>query len=74
MAEPKQPPVYVFAVCEGGRCLPVRDLEAEVLSEAEAARVLALLAARLRARRAVGQAVLLDGRTGRVVAVRRVWP
>ena len=71
---PDLPPAYLFAVCEGRRCVPVEELEAEWLSEAEAVAALGLLAARLRARGGVGRVVLADGRTGRVVATRRVWP
>jgi hypothetical protein len=67
-------PAYLFAVCEGRRCVPIEELEAEWLSEAEAVAALALLAARLRARGGVGRVVLVDGRTGAVVATRRVWP
>ena len=65
-------PALVLAVCEGGRCVPVVPLPG--VPRAAAAGSLAELAARLRAKGALGRVVLLDGRTGAVVASRRVWP
>ena len=71
---PDLPPASLFAVCEGGRCRPLEEPEAAWPSAAEAVAALGHLAARLRARGGVGRVVLADGRTGRVVATRRVWP
>jgi hypothetical protein len=51
---PDLPPASLFAACEGGRCRPLEELEAELLSAAAAA--LGLPAARLRARGGVGRA------------------
>ena len=65
-------PVYVLAVCEGDRCAPVVPLPG--VPRETAVRSLAELAARLRAKGALGRLALLDGRTGAVVAARRVWP
>ena len=66
-------PAYVVAVCEGGTCLRLKDLD-EAEPREEAVALLARLAARLRAMGAVGRVVLLDRRTGEEVAERRVWP
>ena len=69
-----EPPLYLIALCEGRACVPLANLADVPLTEAEAIAFLALLAARLRAKGHLGRAVLLDGRTKRVVARRRVWP
>ena len=63
---------YVLAVCEGDRCVPVVPLPG--VPRATAVKSLAELAARLRAKGALGRLALLDARTGAVVARRRVWP
>jgi hypothetical protein len=68
-----EPPAYVVALCEGGTCLPVKDL-AEAEPREELVALLARLAERLRAVGAIGRVVVLDRRTGEVVAARRVWP
>ena len=63
---------YVLAACEGDECVPVVPLPGVLRPVAVGA--LAELAARLRAKGALGRVVLLDARTGAVVASRRVWP
>ena len=63
---------YVLAVCEGDRCVPVVPLPG--VPRATAVKSLAELAARLRAKGALGRVVVLDGHTGVVAASRRVWP
>ena len=50
------------------------DLDDAPTTEAEAVALLAPLADRLREKGAIGRVLLLDGRTGAVVAERRVWP
>ncbi len=67
-------PGYAILVCEGRRCVPVLDLTGEPVAEGEAVAFLAEVAARRRALRALGRAVLVDGRSGRVVASLRVGP
>ena len=70
-------PAYAVAVCEGRDCVRVADLgtlPGGPRSAAQAAVILARLAAYLRETGKIGRAVLLDQRTGRVVARRRVWP
>ena len=74
MTEPPEGPAYLILVCEGGRCVPVRDFAGEDWTEAESVARLALLATRLREVGALGRAVLLDQRSGRVVVRRRIWP
>jgi len=73
MAEPRRPPVYQIAICDGSGCRGVA-----VIADAEtprgAVRRLALLAARLRARGVLGTLTLTEAATRRVVATRRVWP
>ena len=71
MSEPRPP--YFVAVCEGNDCVQL----ANVVEGAPLAAVVAQLgrlAALMRERGAIGHLVLLDQRTGRVVATRRVWP
>ena len=65
---------FVILVCEGRRCAPVLDLTGEPVAEGEAAAFLAEVAARLRALRALGRAVLVEGRSGRQIASARVGP
>ncbi len=67
-------PVYLVFVCEGRRCVPIADLEDAAPTEADAVAVLAEVADRLRAMRALGRAVLIDGRSGRRIASVRVGP
>ncbi len=67
-------PGYRVLVCEGRRCVPVLDLTGEPVAEGEAVTFLAEVAARLRALRALGRVVLVDGRTGRRAASVRVGP
>ncbi len=67
-------PVYVIFVCEGRRCVPVLDLAGEPVTEAEAATMLAELAARLRGLGALGRAALVEGRSGRQIASVRIGP
>ena len=65
-------PGYVIAVCEGAECVPavpVPDVPRRV-----AVGWLDEMAARFRAKGLLGRLVLLDARTGAVVAGRRVWP
>ena len=69
-----EPPLYLIVVCEGRRCVLFSALDDAPLTEAEVGAFLALLARRLRGEGAIGWLVLLDGRTKRVVAQRRVWP
>ena len=71
---PDPPPLYLVALCEGRACVPLTRLDDAPLTTADAVAVLARLARRLRDEGAVGLAVLVDGRTKRVVATRRVWP
>ena len=71
---PDQPPTYLIALCEGTRCVPVLELDDAPTTEAEAVVLLAQVADRLRDKGAIGRVLLLDGRTGAVVAERRVWP
>ena len=76
MSEPAGP-AYAVAVCEGRACVQVADLADLPRGRPTAAQAVAILerlAARLRETGKVGRAVLLDQRTGRVVATRRVWP
>ena len=63
---------YRFVLCEGERCVPLGALGERSLPAAEVA--LESRAARYRADGAIGQVVLVDGRTKWVVARRRVWP
>ena len=70
MTEPR-PPTYVVAVCEGNACVLVNTRETP---EVEAVAVLDAVAARLRGGGAIGRVLLLEGRSKRVVARRRVWP
>ena len=65
-------PRYVIAVCEGAACVPA--VPVPDVPRAVAIGWLAELAARFRAKGRLGRVVLLDGRTGAVVATRRVWP
>ena len=68
---------YLLAVCEGRRCVPVRNLDGlpgGPPTAAEAIAFLGQLATHLRGRGVLGRAVLLDTRTGAVVAERRLWP
>jgi hypothetical protein len=65
-------PAYVLAVCEGGECVAIVPVPG--VPRATAVGPLAELAALLRARGAIGRLVLLDARTGAVVASRRVRP
>ena len=71
-------PAYLVLVCEGRRdgrrCVPVRDFAGEDWTEADIVARLALRAARLRAVGGLGRAVVVDRRSGRVVARRRIWP
>ena len=67
-------PAYLVLVCEGRRCVPVRDFAGEDWTEAEIVVRLALLAARLRKVGGIGRAVVVERRSGRVVAARRIWP
>jgi len=67
-------PVYLILVCEGNRCVPVRDVAGEAWTEAEIVARLGLLAGRLRKVEGIGRAVVVDRRSGRVVARRRIWP
>ena len=69
-----EPPLYLIVVCEGHDCVPLSVLDDAPLTKLEAVAFLALLAGRLRAEGAIGWVALLDGRTKRVVARRRVWP
>ncbi len=72
MAEPRQPPVYVVAVCDASGCAEVL-----VMDDAErplAVRRLGLIAEVLRERGFLGALVLTEEATNRVVATRRVWP
>ena len=72
-----QPPAYAILHCEGRRCVEVADLADladEAPAEAEAVAFLERLAARFRAAGAIGRVVLVDRRTGDIVATRRVWP
>ena len=76
MSEPDRP-AYRVALCEGNDCVQVAaldDLPGGPPTAAQAVALLARLAAHLRERGAIGRAVLLDRRTGAVVAARRVWP
>ena len=65
-------PGYVIAVCEGAACVPAVPVPDVPL--AVAVGWLGELAARFRAKGMLGRLALLDGRTGAVVASRRVWP
>ena len=70
-------PAYAVAVCEGDDCVRVADLgtlPGGPPTAAQAVAILARLAAHLRGTGKIGRAVLLDQRTGRVIARRRVWP
>ena len=67
-------PAYLILVCEGRRCLTVLDLTGEPVAEGEAVAFLAEVAARLRALRALGRVVLVEGRSGRQIASARVGP
>ncbi len=67
-------PAYAILVCEGRRCVPILDLAGEPVSEGEAVVFLRHLAVRLRGMRALGNAVLLERRSGGVIASRRIWP
>ena len=69
-----EPPTYRIALCEGNDCVPVLELDDAPATEAEAVALLARVAARLRAKGARGRVLLVDGRSKRVVAERRVWP
>ena len=76
MSGPERP-AYAVAVCEGNDCVRVADLAdlpGGPPTEAQAVVFLARVAAHLRGTGKIGRAVLLDQRTGRVVATRRVWP
>ena len=63
---------YVIAICEGAECVPMLTLPP--VRRRVAVGWLGELAAGLRAKGVLGRVVLLDGRTGAVVAGRRVWP
>ena len=65
-------PGYVIAVCEGTACVPAATVPD--VPRAVAVGWLAELAARFRAKGLLGRVALLDGRTGAVVASRRIWP
>ena len=65
-------PRYVIAVCEGAECVPAVPIPDAPLWVAVG--WLGELAARFRAKGMLGRVALLDGRTGAVVAGRRVWP
>ena len=67
-------PGYRVLVCEGRRCVPVRDFAGEDWTQAEIVARLGLLAVRLREVGGIGQAVVVERRSGRVVARRRIWP
>jgi hypothetical protein len=67
-------PGYRVLICEGRRCVPVRDFAGEAWTEAEIVARLGVLAARLRTVGGIGRAVVVDRRSGRVVAARRIWP
>ena len=68
------PPTYTILVCEGRRCVPVRDFVGETWTEAEIVVRLGLLAARLREIGGLGRVVVVERRSGRIVARRRIWP
>ena len=73
MAEPRRLPVYVVAIRNGSgsrEVLVVDDAE----TPQQAARWLAPIAERMRARGVVGVLELREAATGRAVAARRVWP
>ncbi len=67
-------PTYLILAGEGRRCVPVRDFAGEAWTEAEIVAWLGLLAARLRKVGGIGRAVVVERRSGRVVAHRRIWP
>ena len=68
------PSTYTVLVCEGRRCVPVRDFAGETWTGPEIVARLGLLATRLRKIGGVGRAVVVERRSGRVVARRRIWP
>ena len=67
-------PAYVILVCEGRRCVPILTLGDAAKTEAEAVTLLAEVATRLRALRALGRAVLVETGSGRRIASLRVGP
>ncbi len=67
-------PDYAILVCEGRRCVAVLDVTGEPVAEGEAVAFLREVAARLRALRALGRVVVVERRSGRVVASIRVGP
>ncbi len=67
-------PASLVLVCEGRRCVRVRDFAGEAWTKTEVVARLALLVARLRKVGGLGRAVVIDRQSGRVVATRRIWP
>ena len=61
-----------IAACEGDRCVGLLDCGDDGRPRLVAA--LGRLAARLRAEGRLGRLVLVDTRTGKVVAARPIWP
>jgi hypothetical protein len=68
------PPTYTVLVCEGCRCVSVRDFVGETWTEVEIVVRLGLPAARLREIGGLGRVVVVERRSGRIVARRRIWP
>ncbi len=73
MAEPGRRPVSVVAVGDGGGCVEVLVVD-DAEHPRQAAGWLAGIALGLRERGALGELVMTEAATGRVVATRRVWP
>ncbi len=65
---------YAILVCEGRRCVAVFRFGDDEMTEADAVARLAEVAARLRALRALGRVVLVEGRSGQRIASARVGP